>query len=142
MKIEFEGRTWQFDEDEITVKQGIAIHLAYGFTVSAWLEELAKLDPRAVQCTLWLMYQQNGVSKPIADCDGSLVAFMTAYTEARQAEAEADAAAEAEAVPEVPTSLPPGDPAWSGQGFQTDTTQQQPGQHPYQPQHTGYSPSP
>lgn len=145
MRITFEGREWSFDEDEITIKQGIAIHMAYGFTVSTWLQQLAELDSRAVQCALWLMWQQNGVIKPIADCDGGLVKFMQAYTEARTTEMEASAVAEAEAaavqaVPAVPT-VPVAAEAhqWPGPGYQTAMTQPpQPPEPLQRPAPTGY----
>lgn len=84
MKLSFEGREWDFDEDAITIQQGIAIHLAYGFTISAWLQGMTEADPRAWQCAYWLMLQQNGITKPIKDCDGSLVAFMSAYAAAQE----------------------------------------------------------
>jgi hypothetical protein len=131
VNITFEGRDWSFNEDEITIKQGIAIHMAYGFTVSTWMTALAELDSRAVQCALWLMWQQNGVVKPIADCDGGLVTFMQAYTAARTTEMEADAVQEAEAtaaaaaVPVVPTApVAAAAPQWPGPGYQTAMTPQ------------------
>ncbi len=105
MKLSFDGREWEFSEDAITIQQAIAIHLAYGFTVAAWLDGMGRSDPRAWQCAYWLMLAQNGETRPLKDCDGPLVAFMSAYAEAQQ---------EAQAVPEPepdPTSPSGGQPS-------------------------------
>lgn len=121
MIINLDDREYTYDEDRITLKQGIAIHLAYGFTVSAWLKAMTDADPRAWQCAYWLMLQQNGEVKPIADCDGPLIEFMSAYADAQQAETAAEAAPD-------PTSLPSmsGAPASPEPATPPDTTQPPP----------------
>ena len=126
MKITFEGRTWEFRQEVITIKQAMAIHFAYGLTIRGLLEGIQQLDVRAIQCDYWLMLQQNGIEKPITECDFDPLDFMAAMGEARDAEEaaekaarEAAKAAEAQAV--VPTSPPPDGQAWSGHGYQTDT---------------------
>jgi hypothetical protein len=130
MNINFEGRTWKFDQDTITVKQGIAIHLAHGLTILDLLNGIKALDPRAIQADYWLMLQQNGITKPIADCDFDSLAFMAALGEATDAEAteelaKAEAAAQAAAA-EVPTSLPPAGAASPTSATPTGTTPQSP----------------
>lgn len=90
MKIEWDGRQWDFDESDITVKQGIVIHMAHGITVAEFSEGLVTMDARALQAGYWLMLQQNGVTKPIADCDFKAVAFAEAYATARLAEMRAE----------------------------------------------------
>jgi hypothetical protein len=130
MNINFEGRTWKFDQDTITVKQGIAIHLAHGLTILDMLNGLKALDPRAIQADYWLMLQQNGITKPIADCDFDSLAFMAALGEATDAEAteelaKAEAAAQAAAA-EVPTSPPPAGAASPTSATPTGTTPQPP----------------
>lgn len=145
MRITFEGREWSFDEDEITIRQGVAIHMAYGFTVATWLTALGELDARAVQCAYWLMLQQAGIVQAIADTDCRLVPFMQAYTEARTAEAEADVvrtaeAAAVQAAPAVPTVPVAAEaPQWPGPGYQTAMTQPPLPSEPLQrPAPTGY----
>lgn len=125
MKITFEGRDWEFDETEITVKQGIAIYLVHSITIAEFSEGLVMLDPRALQAGYWLMLQQNGVVKPIADCDFRAAAFAEAYATARVAEQEAEKQAEAEqAAAEAagPTSLPQDAAASPGPVSPTATT--------------------
>lgn len=135
MKITFEGRVWDFDEDEIDVKQAMVLHLAYGMTLKGWIEGIGQVDQRALTFTYWLMRQQNGVVEPIADCNPKIIAFAAAYGDARDAEAkaaEAKAAAETEAaVPVVPTTLsPPGEPLSPGPVTPTATTPLPPVQVP------------
>lgn len=147
MKITFEGRDWEFDESEITVKQGVAIHLAHGITIAQFSQGLIDMDARALQAGYWLMLQQNDVVKPIAACDFRAVAFAEAYANGRLADMEAEkakqaeAAAAAAAVPVVPT-IPggTGEAAWPGPGYQATTTPQPQQPEPLQrpPDPTGY----
>ena len=114
MKIDFEGRTWDFDEDEIDLKQATVLYMTYKMTLGEWIEGIGKADQRALGFAYWLMLQQNGVVKPIADCNPKIVAFAVAYGTAREEAAAANAVAEAEAatvaaVPTIPPS-PSGDP--------------------------------
>jgi hypothetical protein len=119
MNVNFEGRTWEFDQNTITVLQGIAMHLAYGLTIKGLLLGIQEMDPRAIQCDYWLMLQQNGVTRPIKECEFDAIAFLAALGDARQAEeAPEEAAAEAE----VPTSLPPGEAPSPESATPTGTT--------------------
>lgn len=145
MKIDFEGRTWKFSQETIGVKQGLAIHFAYGLTIKALLEGIQQLDVRAIQCDYWLMLQQNGIEKPIKDCEFDTLAFMAAMGEAREAEeaaenAAADAARDAEdRVGAVgPTGPLPDGPPSPTSGTPTATTPQPVQQ--YLPPPPGYDP--
>lgn len=140
MKIEFEGVAREFDWKSVTVKQGIAIYLAHHITIAEYLDGLTKSDPRALQSAYWLMLQQAGTVKPIADCDFDAIAFAEAILKGINDEPDDDP--EPEAAPPVPTSPPPGDPAWSGPGYPTATTPPQLVQPQQIAPPTGYSPSP
>lgn len=140
MRVTFEGREWEFDENAITLKQGIAVHLAHGLTLAEWMDGVRRLDARAIQASYWLMLQQNGVIKPIADCDCDAAEFLSVVLDARKARADERAAPEPEpVVPPVPT-IPAATAAaaWPGSGYQADMTRQPqpPGQ--LQPPATGY----
>jgi hypothetical protein len=133
VKINFEGRDWDFDETQITVKQGIVIHLAHGMTIAEFSAGLPALDARSLQAAYWLMKQQNGVVLPIKDCDFRAVPFAEAYGEAYAAEKaaeEAQAEKAAEEAAAVPTSPPPAGPASPTSGTPADTIPP-----PLQPQH-------
>ena len=118
MRITFEGREWDFDLEAITLKQAVAMHLAYGFTIDDWFKALGDADPRALQCLWWLMLQQDGKVLAIKDADCRIMALAEAF-------GEAEDAAQAEAEPD-PTSQPSpkGDPPSSGPATPTATTRQ------------------
>jgi hypothetical protein len=144
VKIEFEGRTWEFDQNTITIKQGVAIWYAHKLTIHEYLQALGKLDGRAVQVARWLMMQQNGMITPLADADGDAIAFMAAYGDAAQAEADAEQAAQDaqldasdRGAAAVPTSPLPAVPPSPMSASLTATTQQ-PVQ--YRPPPPGYDP--
>ena len=100
LTIHFGGRDWEYDEDHIGVMQAMAFHSVHGLTLRAWMDGMKDLDPRAIQCTYWLMLQQAGEQKPLKDLDFDAMDFLTAYVEAMQAEAERKKAAEAAAQPD------------------------------------------
>jgi hypothetical protein len=101
MKIDFEGQVREFSPDAVTVKQGIAIWLAHGMTLEDWENGMQHGDARAMQSAYWLMLQQNGVTKPIADCDFAVGPFSVALLAAQEAE-EAETPPEPEPVPTQP----------------------------------------
>lgn len=153
MKIDWDGRTWEFDSEEISFRQGELIYRYYQMTIDDYNSGLDKMDQRSYHVAYWLMLQQAGRKDVgLANCgDVQVIPFMMALTEARIAQAEAERqAAEAEALPQpgpdptppVPTSPPPDGPQSPTSAYPPDMTPQ-PG-HPYQPQHgpTGYSASP
>lgn len=100
MKIDFDGRTWEFDLEAITVKQAVAMHLAYGFTLDAWLSAVGETDPRALQCLWWLMLQQDGQVMAIKDADCRLIDLSAAFAAAQ----EEEGGQEAEPDPTPPSS--------------------------------------
>lgn len=116
MRLEFEGRTWEVDFESIDLKQGIAIHYAYGFTLNDLMNALEQADARALQCLYWLMLQQNGVIKPIQDCNCKIVDLADAFhvaseaQEAAEKEKAAAAARDAEPDPTPPSASPPPSP--------------------------------
>lgn len=109
MIITWDGRTWDFDPEQMDIQQGIAIFLAWGFTLEGYEEAAEHADPRALQCMYWLMLQQNGIEKPIKECNFDLVPYFMAIQEAQAAEAASKAAAEPE--PELGPTPPAGPPS-------------------------------
>lgn len=106
--VKFEDREWQVDLEKIGVQEAIAIHDAYGFTVADLDEQLLALNPRAMQCQYWRMLRQNGVEKPIKECEFDIGDFFTALHDSRALEDLDDVAAEPD--PTLP-SLPDGPPS-------------------------------
>lgn len=105
MKIEFEGRTWDLDVDSMDVRQATVLYLTYQLNIEQYNDGFDALDQRVYHFAYWLMLQQAGVVKPIAECNPQIIQYMAAVTEARVAETKA-AKADAEAEPD-PTNSPP-----------------------------------
>ena len=98
--VHFEGRDWEFEDDRLTIAQAMVMHAEHGLTLRAWQDGIKELDPRAIQCTYWLMLQQNGIEKPLKDLDFDAIGYMGAYVEALQAEKERKEALEAAKEPD------------------------------------------
>jgi hypothetical protein len=104
VKITFEGRDWEFDPEAITLKQAVAMHMAYGFTVDGWLAALGETDPRALQCLWWLMLQQDGKVMPLKDADCKIIDLSVAFADATDG---AEEEPEPDPTPPSPPSPPP-----------------------------------
>ena len=105
MKIDFEGRVWQLEMDEVTVKQGEKIQAYTGLTPSGWYKTITGTDEpgwlKSMQCLYWLLRAQNGEPDvPISELDFAplklLAAFGTAAGEDAAAAAKEQETAEAD----------------------------------------------
>jgi hypothetical protein len=105
MKITWDGREWDYDDDHVTVRQAIAMQAAYGFTLSSWNDALKEIDARAWQCAAWLMHQRNGVIDAIEELDFDVLAFAETVIDAKLA-VKAAKAREGGGEPD-PTGTPP-----------------------------------
>lgn len=122
MKIEFEGRTWQVDIDDLGVKQALAITAFTGGTLTAWETSLADVESpgwlAAMQCLYWLMRVQNGETlyPGPGDADFAVLKFSRAVADAIEAEAKAEQAAKAADPTKAasPPTKPPVSPAAMG----------------------------
>jgi hypothetical protein len=97
VKIDWNGRVWDYDDSAVTVAQAKIIKNETGIKWPAqFFELLQDTDPAAVQVLMWLVRTQAGEQLRIEDCDGSIVGFLTAYASGAQAEiGEADPTAAA-----------------------------------------------
>ena len=97
MKIEYDGETYQFDDQDITLKQAMVVQLHTGLSISAWQDALNVedgTDPgpewlKSIQCLYWLVMAQNDITVPIADADFKVARFLSAYAAAAKAESDA-----------------------------------------------------
>jgi hypothetical protein len=125
VKIDFEGREWDFDPDRMDVRQATVLYMTYQLTIEQYGDGYDALDQRVYHFAYWLMLQQNGVVKPIAECNPQVIEFIAAVTKARVAADKADEEkAAAGPDPTQPPSSPTGSaasPAWS---TPTDTSLQ------------------
>lgn len=110
MKIEFAGRTWQLDVDELGVKQAIAVCEYTGCTLIGWQNTLA--DPaspgwlRAMEALYWLMLAQNSqdLGSAPGDADFAVLKFSRAFAEGAEQEEKASGAESAD--PTKPAGTP------------------------------------
>lgn len=107
MIIEYEGQQYEFDFDDITVKQAIKVEKHTGLKLTEWGDALSKgADLTAMQALGWLVLH-GGRDIPIEDCDFKIVKLGEAFTAAAEKEAEAEKAA-AEARPTAQLTPPNG----------------------------------
>jgi hypothetical protein len=109
LKIEFEGRTWQLDLDEVDMAQGETIAAYTGLSIMAWYKSLLDTDAvawnKSARCLYWLMRQQNGEPVPLETANFAPIRLFTAFGEGLAADSPA---AEAEEDPTKPAGAPGG----------------------------------
>lgn len=110
MIIHWEGRDWQLDFSDLTIRQAEAIEQAAGMPVGQFLDALGEGlgmgSPQFLPCMrilYWLMLDQNGERQPIGAVDFPLVKFGRAFAEADEAEQAKGAPKPAQAVLPDPT---------------------------------------
>lgn len=98
MKIDFEGRVWDFDPHDISVKQGTAIAGHTGLSPHAWYKSLTDTDSlgwlKSMQCLYWLMREQAGESIPLKTAEFATLKLFLAFSAAIEAEIPDEAAEE------------------------------------------------
>ena len=122
MIIDYEGRSYEFDLEDLTVKQAIRIEKHIGGPLEQFEKGIGSGDLTAYQALGWLILH-GGDDTPIADVDFKIAKLSKAFEAAAKAEAEAAKAAEAAgpdptgnghaAALTVPTSAPGSSPSGS-----------------------------
>lgn len=125
MKIEFEGHTWTYDADDITVEQAEVIERegpwqwavagdepgetteGSGTSVDDWSRSVWSMKPRAFRVLYWLMRAQNGEAIALADANPRFTPLISAWTAAVRDEMAAQQAAQGEPDPTRPPGTPP-----------------------------------
>ena len=85
MIINYDGRQYPFDMDDITVKQALKVEKYMGCSFAEWGKLLQAGDLRARQVLGWLILHPDG-GVAIEDTDFKLVALGNALDEAFKAE--------------------------------------------------------
>ena len=115
MKIDYDGRLWDFDLAEMDVAQCEGVETYVGKGLGEWSNQLGAGSVKSVVALWWVMRRQAGEDAgPVPQPDGGfrpvkLLAALNAAIEAEEAagaEAAALAAAEAEAGPMTPGGSP------------------------------------
>jgi hypothetical protein len=100
MVVDFEGKEYNLDFDDITVQQAIVIKTHCKMTLKGLEEGLADADPDALRALFWLMQVNSGVASNIDTLDFKIVKFSKAVqvgAEKQAVKAKEEAAAEADA---------------------------------------------
>lgn len=114
MKIEYDGETYEFDDQDVTLKQAMVVQMHTGLSIAAWQNSLDVEDGgdpgpewlKSVQCLYWLVMAQNGITVPIADADFKVAKFLGAYSDAVKAEAAAKPPEQPDPTKDSPSPAP------------------------------------
>jgi hypothetical protein len=87
MKIVYDGKTLDFDLEEITVSQATVLKRKLGLTLLALDKGLIEGDPDALRAVYWLIQEQSGNKVDIDLVDFKIVKLANAIQEAVEAEA-------------------------------------------------------
>lgn len=93
--VEWAGKTYSYDPEDITVRQGMVIKTYTGLDLKPWEHALNDGDVKSWQALMWLMKQMNGERTQIQTEDFPIVRFMNTFNQASQDAADAQAAEEA-----------------------------------------------
>lgn len=114
IKCEYQGKSWAYDDDDLMVKQGIAIEERIKGTLMDYDDGLASGRSDCYQALGWLVFHAASPDVPIPSVDFPLVKLSKAWMEARLAAiAEAQAATQAaiaEAEAQSEAAKPKADP--------------------------------
>lgn len=108
IKLEYDGKSWSYDDDDLTVLQGIAVEEHIKGDLMAYDEGLTSGRSVCYQALGWLVFHDASPDVAISGVDFPLAKLSKAWLEARleaigEAQAAADAAREA-AEAEAPAS--------------------------------------
>jgi hypothetical protein len=86
LRITYEGTAYDFDLDDLSVKQAQKIEKHIGGTLADWEAGLGRASADCLQAVAWLIFT-GGDKTPIADVDFKIMKLAKAMDEAQQAEA-------------------------------------------------------
>lgn len=87
MIVRFDDRDYDFDIDDIDVRQAMVIKVKTGFNLLEWQAALEQADVDAIKALYWLMLSQNGIASDIDQVNFKILKFTKAFKEASENEA-------------------------------------------------------
>jgi hypothetical protein len=102
--ITYEGRTYDFDLEDLTVRQAIRIEKHIGGTLEQFEKGIGTGNLACYQALGWLILHGGDEGTPIGDVDFKIARLSKAFEAAVLAEAEAAKAAEAGPDPTGPAA--------------------------------------
>jgi hypothetical protein len=91
MLVDYDGTEYDFDVENITLKQAKAIKDSCGLTLHGLEVGIEEGDPDALRAMFWLMQVSSGVKTSLEDVDFKIVKFSKAIDEAVRKQQAADA---------------------------------------------------
>ena len=94
IKLEHDGKSWSYDDEALTVLQGIKIEEHIRGTLVDWDQGLTQHRALCYQALGWLVFRDGDPAVPIAEVDFPITKLSTAWLQARIAqftEMQADA---------------------------------------------------
>lgn len=82
MLLEFSGKTYTLDTEEITISQAMFIKSKTGLGLKSWQDAVGDADPDAVKALYWLMCDQSGERCVWERIDFLIVKFFSAFADA------------------------------------------------------------
>lgn len=89
MIVVWDEKDYEFDIDDLDVKQASYIQNHFGLTPMTMRSALVEMDPKAIVATYWLLMKQNGVTIDPNKVNFKVVKFWSALMEAFNAEQQA-----------------------------------------------------
>jgi hypothetical protein len=114
IKLDYRGKSFAYDDEDMTVLQGIAVEEHIKGSLVDWDQGLGQHRSACYQALGWLVFHDGNPEVPIATVDFPIVKLSVAWLQARMAQiaemqaAAASAVAEAEA--DAPAKAPPAGP--------------------------------
>jgi hypothetical protein len=110
--IDFEGRRYEFDLDDVGVRQAEKIEAHVGGPLMDFQMGLATASVKSLQALYWFITTSGNVDVPIATMDFHVIKFSRVASDAMAAAEAATEAAEPAADPTMPaSSVPSPEPA-------------------------------
>jgi hypothetical protein len=88
MNVNYEGKTYAFDLDEIDISQATVLKRKFGLTLLSLEAGLREGDPDALRAMYWIMLTQDGQRVNIDNVNFKIVKFANAIQQASEDEAE------------------------------------------------------
>jgi len=114
IKFEYDGKSWSYDDDSLTIKQGIAVEEHIGGPLVDFDEGLARGRAACYQALGWLIFHDGDPDIPIEGVDFPVSKLSAPWLNARLAAIrEAQAAVDEAKAAAGPTAAPSGQGASS-----------------------------
>ena len=88
MKIDWNGKLYNYDPNAIDVRQAMGIWSHTGLGLVSWESAVKDMRPDALVALVWVMKQQNGEVCAINELEFELIPFMRAMSDAIKKELE------------------------------------------------------